>query len=189
MKKIAAVLLLSSAVAAPAFADNSGFYAGIDVGTARSGTPNNVSAAPSISKNRTVAGVLGGYQFNQYWGVEAQYTGAGKVDASQGATSSSAKADAWGLDAVGTLPLSDTFSLYGKLGVASTKTSVSSTVPPGITGATRTAATYGAGLQYNASSSIGIRLGWDRYGARTTKAGANSDYNSNVYSIGALYKF
>jgi opacity protein-like surface antigen len=84
------------------------------------------------------------------------------------------------------MPMSDTLSLYGKLGYASTKTSISG---GGATGATRGAATYGLGLQYNVSPAVGIRFGWDRYGAAVNSGGVKSNFNANVVGVGAVMKF
>lgn len=189
MKKIAIAALLSSFVAAPAFAADDGFYAGVTLG--RSSTGNPFSNATLTKSSDTVAGILAGYQFTKNWGAEAFYTGAGKFSATGGGTTGNGKADVWGLSAVGTLPLSDAFSLYGKLGYASAKTSASS-APARITGATRGAATYGLGGVYNVNQSVGIRFGWDRYAAATANgnaAGAKDNFNVNVYSLGAVFKF
>jgi OOP family OmpA-OmpF porin len=180
MKKIATALLLSSAVAAPAFAADNGFYAGLNLGRSSVSTPSGVVLT---KKNDTVYGVIGGYQFNQNWGVEAQYTGAGKIPT----TTFSGKADTFSVAAIGTMPVSDTFSLYGKLGYASTKSKVSGA---GVTGATRGAATYSLGVQYNATPDVGIRFGWDRYGATINDAaGAKHNFNSNVVGVAAVVKF
>ena len=181
MKKIAAALLLSSAVAAPAFAADEGFYAGLNLGRASVSTP---SGTVLTKKNDTVYGVIAGYQFNQNWGVEAQYTGAGKF----ATTTFSGKADTLSVAAIGTMPVSDTVSLYGKLGFASTKSKVSGT---GYTGASRSAATYGLGVQYNATPAVGIRFGWDRFGATITDTavGAKHNFNSDVVGVAAVVKF
>lgn len=189
MKKIIAVLLLSTAVAAPTFAADDGFYAGVTLG--RSNTDNPYIGTTTTKDTDTVAGILGGYQYTKNWGVEAFYTGAGKLTSTGGGSVGTSKADAWGLVGVGTLPLSDAFSLYGKLGYASTKTSASS-APAGLAGATRKAATYGLGGVYNATPAIGIRFGWDRYAAATlggNVTGVKDNFNSNVYSLGAVFKF
>jgi OOP family OmpA-OmpF porin len=187
MKKIAIAALLSVVVAAPAFAADEGFYAGVTLGQARTTAPSGVALSKSTD---TVGGILGGYQFTKNWGAEAFYTGAGKWNGvSTGGAVGNGKADAWGLNAVGTLPLSNAFSLYGKLGYASTKSTASS-APAGLTGATRGAATYGLGGTYNVSPAVGIRFGWDRYGAAiSNNLGAKQNYNSDVYSLGAVVKF
>lgn len=183
MKKTAVVLLLSTIVAAPAFADNSGWYAGLTAGTSRSSTPNGTTLTDS---SKTVGSVLGGYQFDNNWGVEGEYAGAGEITDISGMNS---KAYAWSLKAIGTLPLSDVFGLYGKLGYANTKTTVSDP-RAAYSGATRSAVTYGLGLKYAATSAVDIRLGWDRYGAAINNVLiGKDDYHSNIYSVGVVYKF
>lgn len=180
MKKIATALLLSTVVAAPAFAADEGFYAGVTLGSARVGVPAAFGGATKNSD--TVYGILGGYQFNKNWAAELEYTGAGKFTTA----TSTGKADAFGVTAVGTLPMSDTFSLYGKLGFAQ----VTGKANGAAANANRTSATYGLGLQYNVTPAVGIRAGWDRFGAAAkTAAGATQNYNSNVYSVGAVFKF
>jgi OOP family OmpA-OmpF porin len=181
MKKIAAVLL-SAVISAPAFAADEGFYAGITLGN---GKPNVAPTAQALSKSSNfIYGGLAGYQYNKNLAVEAQFTGAGKATDIAGNT---VKADALSLTAVGLLPLSDSFELLGKLGVASAKTTSSA----GATnlGASRTGLTYGLGAQYNVTQNLGIRLVWDRYAVATVNAGVKTNANANVMTVGAVYKF
>jgi OOP family OmpA-OmpF porin len=129
-------------------------------------------------------------------GVEAFYTDAGKYQSDDVGGSISGKTHVQGVAAVGTLPLSDAFSLYAKLGYAQAKASVTG-VPTG--GAaipldgTRSAATYGLGGVYSVSPALGIRFGWDRYAAAALDpAGVSvvtTNYNVDVYSLGAVFKF
>ncbi len=196
MKKIAAAALLSTAVAAPAFAADNGFYAGITVGQARIKAPANSVLSKSTD---TIAGILGGYQFNRNWGAELFYSSAGKFSGTNlaGTTINSGRGDVWGLDAVGTLPLSDMFSFYGKLGIASVKTKASGYViatggPSTLSGATRSTATYGLGFLFNVTPAIGIRLGWDRYGAAVTgasSAGTKDNFNVDAWTVGGVFRF
>lgn len=179
MKKIATALLLSAAVATPAFAADEGFYAGVTLGNAKVNVP--AAFGPATKNSDTVYGVLAGYQFNQNWGAEVEYTGAGKFTTA----TATGKADAFGVTAVGTLPMSDTFSLYGKLGFAQ----VSGKANGAAGNANRTSATYGLGLQYNATQNVGIRFGWDRFGAAATSGGVKQNYNSNVWGAAAVFKF
>lgn len=172
---------------ASAFAADPGFYAGADVGRSITGTI--APGAVMTQSKSVVGGVFLGYHFTQNWGVEGIYTGGGKFATTgpRGAVSSG-KADVFGIGVVGTLPLSDAFSLYGKLGYARTVTTESS-APAGLSGTNRSGATYGLGAQYNVTPQVGIRLGWDRYGAAVSEAGATSNFNTNVWSLGALYNF
>lgn len=170
MKKVVAVALLSAAPSLPVYAD-SGAYAGLKVGSASAGF--NTSSKSS----GTAYGVLVGYQYNRNLAVEGEYTDLGRFSTAAGATG---KSDAWGLSAMGILPLENKFSLYGKLGVARSGTSTSTA-----TGNNRTAATYGLGGQFNATTTIGLRVGWERYGVGMTGQNADDD----LYSLAATFKF
>ena len=191
MKKITVALLLSAAFAAPAFAADSGWYAGVDVGSASVGS---AFAGPVYTSTRnTVGGVQLGYQYDKNLGAELFFTGAGKFTAAGGGNTLNAKSDVWGVSAVGTLPLSDTFSVYGRLGIASSNTSVSNSVAgTAATGKSRTAATYGLGLQYNVSPTVGVRFGVDSYSsaiANGSATGSTDNFNSTVTSLGVVFKF
>lgn len=199
MKKITAALLLSAVVATPAFAGDAGWYIGVDAGSASQGNIGGANVTYTNNRN-TVGGVQLGYQLDKNWGVELFFTGAGKQRVSTIAapttTYADIKADVWGLDAVGTLPLSDAFSVYAKLGIASSKTTVTPTTAfaaaSTLTGDSRTAATYGVGLQYNATPAVGVRFAVDSYGLATkngTVAGSTDKMNSTVTSLGVVFKF
>ncbi|MDD4929652.1 MAG: outer membrane beta-barrel protein [Gallionella sp.] len=195
MKRIiAGFFVAATCVSGAALADDSGLYAGLTLGRSNTGT---LAAGVAMMKTTdTVLGVLGGYQFTKNWGAEAFYTGVGRWTAQDpaGGATASGKADAWGVNAVGTLPLSDAFSLYGKLGYANTKTRATGVMGALATdlSANRSAATYGLGGVYNASQAVGVRLGWDHFGAATsnlTTPGVKDNYNANIYSLGAVFKF
>ena len=181
MKKTLAVAILSVFAAAPAFAAE-GFYIGGTLGSARI---SNFGTAPLTKSSDTVYGGLAGYKFNDNFGVEASFTGIGKYSTA----TVSGKGDAFAIAAIGTLPITDAFSVYGKLGFGSSKTKVSD---PTLTtqGASRTAATFGLGVQYNATPQIGVRLGVDRFGAAVkSNTGVTNNFNSNVWSAGVVYAF
>lgn len=184
MKKIVAAVLLSAVVAAPAFAADSGFYAGVTLGNGKPNVTPVTGAA--LSKNSDfIYGGLAGYQYNKNLAVEVQFTGLGKATDVAGNTT---KADALSLTAVGLLPLSDSFEVLGKLGVASAKTA-SSALATNL-GASRTGLTYGIGAQYNVTQNLGLRLVWDRYAVATANnIGVKTNANANVMTVGAVYKF
>ena len=188
MKKLLAAALLSVAVA-PAFAADSGFYAGVDVGSGRIRV-SNCAGCTSSKNNDTVGGVLLGYQYNKNFAVEAKYTGTGKWEPSPAGTGD-IKSDAFALVAVGIAPINDSFSLYGKLGVASNKTKVSGALAATNQDTSRTKETYGVGAQYNATPTVGVRLGYDHYrGQVDSKAGGtNADADSDIWTVGVVFKF
>lgn len=183
MKRIAAVVLLSS-VAASAFAADEGVYAGVTLGN---GKPNiSPVAGATLSKSSDfIYGGLVGYQYNKNLATEVQFTGVGKAVDVAG---NSIKGDALSVSAVGILPVSEGFEVYGKLGVASATTKASA----GATnlGASRTGVTFGVGAQYNVNANLGLRLGYDNYSIATANAaGVKSNANAKVITIGAVYKF
>ena len=187
MKKFTAALfgsfIVATATSSVALADDSGFYVGANLGL---GKPDINTTNGTSKSSSAVGGVILGYKFNKYIGVEGQYTGVGKVTDKVNGT---AKGDAASLSAIGFLPLNDEFNLYGKLGVAHTKTTVSSSLAP-MNDATRTAVTYGLGGEYNFNKNIGMRLGWDHYNAAVDMTGSNkNNANANVINVGAIYNF
>lgn len=177
---LASLLVTVSAFAGGA--SENGIYAGLNVGD---GKPDIKAIAPNTisKKSNTVVGGILGYKVNKNFAVEGEYTGIGKVKASNGGT---AKGDAASLSAVGILPVGDKFQLFGKAGYANTKTKLTNF---GATKASRSAPTYGLGAQYNINPMLGIRVGWDRYGAAINDAGSKVNSNANVTSIGAVFNF
>src|SRR5438552_14704809 len=105
MKKILSALALSAAFAAtPASAQVSHVYIGAGVGTA------NTDSSEFSWK------ILGGYQHDRHWGIEAAYTDLGRYRDSS--------ADSLSLALTGTLPLDRRWALMAKAGVASNRTRV-----------------------------------------------------------------
>jgi OmpA-OmpF porin, OOP family len=187
MNKFTAILLgsfvISSTISSIAYADDQGFYAGANLGI---GKPNINTPNGTDKNSSAVGGILLGYKFNKYLGVEGEYTGIGEVTDKQ---KGSAKGDAASLSAIGFLPLNDEFNLYGKLGVAHTKTRVSSSLAP-MNDATRNSVTYGLGGEYNFNKNVGMRVGWDHYNAAVDTSVSNkSNVNANVVSVGVVYNF
>ncbi len=177
------ILSIASSLSLPLLAQAEGLYTGLNLGVANANVrmPNGVD-----QDTQTVAGVVIGYQFTPYLAIEGQYTGIGKVTDNR---SGSAKADALSLTGVATLPLNDAFSVYGKLGVAATKSKVSANLSD-YNDATRTGATFGVGAEYRFDKTLSMRVGWDHYQAEVDKsAGGSKQFDSNVGSVGVVYRF
>lgn len=171
MRKAVAVALLSAAAALPAYAADRGAYAGIKVGS------NDAGFNALSDSTDTAYGALLGYQYNRNFAVEGEYTDLRRFSTAAGV---SGKTDAWGLSALGIMPLKNRFSVFGKLGIARTNTSTSAAA-----GMRRTAATYGLGGQFDATPAIGLRLSWERYGVEMVGQSAND----NLYSLAAAFRF
>jgi len=82
------------------------------------------------------------------------------------------------------MPLGKVASLFVKGGYASTSTeqTLSGVVQPS---ESASGGAYGAGIQFNAGSRVGIRLGYDSYPMISNLV----SYRSNVSSLGLMFKF
>jgi OmpA-OmpF porin, OOP family len=177
MKKIVFTILLSAFSVAPAIAADTGLYAGVKLGTVNYGYGN-------VSNNSQAGfGFLGGYAINENFAVEVEYDKLGGFDSNTGTI----KGSSFGFSGVGSLPFNQNFSLFGKLGIASS--TLKDTAKPGWVGDftyNNTGLTVGFGGQYNASEKVGIRVGIDVYPvgdaiSTTTSAG--------MLYIGGLFRF
>lgn len=195
MKKIISTVLLS-ALAAPAFAgsiDMTGFYAGVTLGT---GNANFTAPAASgliieNPKSKPVYGVLGGYRFNKNLAVELAYTGASYFYTTTPAgLKYLSKQIVFAATAVGTYPVSDAFSVYGKVGIARSSSENNAVAEQNTT---RVGATFGVGAEYKFTPNIAARLGVDRYSVTATipTAVPATQQNSNATTVnaGLIYTF
>jgi OmpA-OmpF porin, OOP family len=184
-KKGFAVLGLASAmlVAGPALAQDTGFYAGAHIGSSDlNGACDGFGAGVSCDEKDTAWKILGGYQFHKNWAVELGYANLGEASASAGAVSAKAEVTAWDLVAVGSLPLMDRLSAYGKLGMFKADTEVTSNV--GVSDDdSETGFTFGLGVRYDFTRNLGVRAEWQRYQE------VADDLDVDVLSVGVIWKF
>lgn len=196
MRKILVAIMLSIAVV-PALADTTadvasenGFYIGIDAGSGKTSLKDCVGGCVSSGRdNGAVVGILLGHQYNKNLAVEFKYSSTGKFE-SNTAPIGNIIGDALALAAVGIVPVSNEFNLYGKLGVASTKTRVSDPLTWNLQDKHHFAATVGVGAQYNLTPITGIRLGYDYYEGKLEGLAGASDIklNYDVWTIGLVFK-
>ena len=153
-------------------------------------SPQNLGGATVTSKDEKETGwkVYGGYQFNKYIGADISYVGLGKYSI-KGTVSGlpftgSAKTHGLGLALVGTLPVTDNFAVFGRIGGIRTKTKATVSVASvrlsddGYTNGSL----VGAGIRYNVSPQFALRLEAERFGL------GDGD-SANFYSLGAQYTF
>jgi len=93
------------------------------------------------------------------------------------------------LVALGILPVSERFGLYGKLGLYRANMDVTTNIP-GATNASldNTGLTYGIGLQYEATSNLAIRAEWQQF----ANAGGGvflTSTNVDLTSIAVIWRF
>lgn len=151
MKKIfVATAVCATLMTGPAFAD---MYIGGGVGESKT------------DHSQSSWHLYGGLQFNPTWGLELGYTDLGR-DRTAGIKS-------WSLAGTGTMPLSDTWSLLGKLGVASNRSRLS-------TSGDHTDMLVGVGIGYAFNKNLGVRLEYEDFGKLPTDNLGNHSRGSNV---------
>lgn len=181
-RKGLAILGLASAMAfaGPALAQDTGFYAGLSFG--QSSLDLDCSGVPQCDDSDSAWRILGGYRFNRNLAAELGYINFGEfVFGDGGANSVSVEATGFELVAVGMWPVSNEFSVYGKIGLFRWDTDATGTgVFAGSVSDSGTDLTFGAGVQYDFTKQFGVRGEWQRYSA---------DDDVDVFSIGVVFRF
>lgn len=171
-------IAISSALAALAFSGNvlaqgTGFYGGIGVGQSKVEL-NSADFGPaagetvSIDDKDTAWKFFGGYKFTQNFAAELGYAKLGEfsarfADAGGDLFTDNYEATSWNLAAVGTLPLSGSFSVLGKLGLTRNENELSSS-DGSSTKDTESRLFWGVGAQYDFSPRVGVRLEYEDFG-------------------------
>ena len=183
----AAIAAALGLVATPAFCEN--WYIGGGVGQGHfdmSGQELTGLSDASVNKTDTTFTVRGGYMFNPYFGLDVGYydlgsygfngTGPGHV-----AVSGSGKAKAWGVSALGVLPLGDMFDVYGRIGYADSqiKTNANTELLTASSTDWQGGATYGVGGHWNFNKSVGLFAEWMK----------NDKIKVDSYLIGVDFRF
>jgi OOP family OmpA-OmpF porin len=122
--------------------------------------------------------LFGGYRAHRNLAVEFGYIDLGDVTIG----SRPATAEAWELVGLGILPLSENFSVYGKLG------GYRGEARGGGIKETRNDLTYGIGGQYDVGRNLGVRLEWQRY-TDFGGGGFGAQGDQDILSLNAIYRF
>lgn len=191
-----------------ALAQDTGWYAGANVGSTRasiddaritSGLLGSGLTATSIDNDERSRGykLFGGYQFNKNLGLEGGYFDLGEFGyrantIPSGSLSGNIKLRGLNLDLVGTVPITDKFSAFGRLGV----TRIESRDAFVGTGAVRVLnpnpstrdnnLKVGLGLQYAFTPALSMRAELERY--RVNDAIGNKG-DVDMVSVGLVYRF
>jgi OOP family OmpA-OmpF porin len=183
MKKIATTLLLSAAISAPAFAADQGAYLSVDAGTL------SMSNA-GLFKNPGAIDLIGGYRFTKNVAVEAGYMIIGDTTLTDAFGSITYKQSAMHAGGVFTLPLGESFGLFGKLGVNSVSGKLTGTSGyAGTNSSTSTTnVTYGIGGQYNFNQHFAAKVQYEKLGKTKADTTAPGSDLTRV-SAGMIYSF
>lgn len=189
-------------------ADESGWYAGINVGQSNAkidddsiarGLLGNGFASTSIDDEDGDIGykLFGGYRFNKYIAIEGGYFDLGQF----GFTATTVPAGTLGgnieikglnFDLVGILPIVEKFSAFGRVGVnyAQAKDTFTGTGAVNVLNSNPskrdTNYKFGLGLQYDFTAALAIRAEAERY--RINDAVGNKG-DIDLVSVGLIYRF
>ncbi|MCP4277086.1 MAG: outer membrane beta-barrel protein, partial [Gammaproteobacteria bacterium] len=194
----AAVLILGLG-ATQAMAEINGFYGGAGIGV-----PDYAGGAKGIADNGgpedDMDAIIGGedgawqgfigYRFNRHWAVEAGYAdlGHGVDDGQEGIPSDPEEyhANAWSLSLLGHAPVTERFSLYGKLGAAFWDVEREDT-DTGIfnddSDENGTGVVFGLGADYQVNRNMSLRASWDHYHDMGSKNDVDDPGNMGVSVI------
>ena len=198
---------LAGLIAAPAIAqDQSYYYAGAGVGQSRANIDEPritagllagglATTAFSRDESDTSYKLFGGYQFNRNFGVEGGYFDLGDFNflsttAPAGTLAGQTRMRGLNLDLVGTLPLSQNWSVLGRIGAqyARTNDNFSGTGAVVVLNPNPSAREanlkLGAGLQYEVNRSLLVRAEAERY--RVNDAVGNHG-GVNVFSLSLVF--
>ncbi len=194
---VSSFLTISILFSMPAIAQGSNFYVGGAFGQSKM---KEACDGLTIACDGTDAGwkIFGGYQINNTFAAEIGYLDMGKAVASGTITGAGVYAEgaakAWEFLGVGTLPLANRLSAYGKLGFFRWDlTTSASAVVPGFAAAaastsdTGTDFTYGIGFKFEFTKSVEARAEWQRYNDVGTDSTGKGDVD--LLSLGIVFKF
>jgi OmpA-OmpF porin, OOP family len=184
-----AAVALTAAMAAQSAEVPPGFYAGASIGTTKLSDDGFDDAGIDVDDSDTGFKIFGGYSFNNNFAVELSYFDLGEVNGAfnepfVGNVSFDVGISGFNASAVGRLPVSDTFSLFGKLGFASYDVdghvSIAG-VGSGSDSSSETDLSYGVGAALSFGGQWEARI---EYEAIDVDSG-----DANMLSVGAMYRF
>lgn len=189
-----AILGLAFAISftGPAFAQDKGFFIGASIGQTDVDeeivNQQVIDAGGNVDGEDTAWKIYGGYMFNRHFGVEVSYIDAGEVSysgtfAGLPVTGGKVELSAWNVSALGVLPISEQFSIFGKVGLFKWEAQYSDTTGgiPFSADDDGTDASFGVGLAWNFTRNLALRAEYEFF--KTDEA------DVNLLSLGVVWKF
>lgn len=186
MKKI--IFALIAAATAMGSAQAAGPYVGVGAAMAdHNGVPGTTNS--SADGYKASGKIFGGYDIDQTWGVEAGYTDVRKSNSNYTLNGLPGHAESDGnsfyVAGKATAPINDQVAVYGKLGAARNKSTLTSSTDPVLNRSESKTEAYGAvGVQYNLNQKVALTAEYERYGKKKD-FGAKPD----TFTIAAKYAF
>lgn len=190
---IGTCLLAASSCVSATTPDKEGWYVGGGIGYAHSKMGNTNFPSSNVQKNTDIGIKLySGYQFDNIWAVEFEYIDFGKLSNTLPGGHINLSSSGFGLSGVANLPLSTTFTVFGKLGVLSKsiKTDLYAvrTNERANETATSIAPILGIGTEYHFTPNISMRAEYE-YFAQSKIGDSDINTSNNLLSVSMRYNF
>jgi len=212
VQSLVAMVLCGSSIAV--MAADGGWYAGVGVGNAKyKDMPSaaewdaallslGITSTSTVDDSDTAWKLFAGYRFNKNFALEGGYADLGEATwnstvtvPAAGTVSASWKGKAWSLAAVGILPVSEQFEVFGKIGAHRWDVDLSITATGGGAVAadslddSGTGWLYGVGASYSFTKNMAVRAEWERYKDVGDENNTGGQSDVDVWSLGLQFKF
>ena len=205
MQTLAAAVLSSGLFAGQAVAADSGWYVGGSLGQSKADvSAGDIKSAleaagatgvvASVDNTDTAWKIFGGYQLNKNLGFELGYVNLGTLSSSAtyatpagSPVRASGDGDGFEFSVVGTLPLTETIAIFGKVGAFAWNVDATATTSLGSVSVSEdgTDLTYGLGANWQFMKNVSARAEWQRFSDIANGGNAAVD----MYSVGAVFRF
>jgi len=211
MNKKALLLLATTTLVSSAYAENlyvvgsvgQSDFKGVNEAKYDATLNNSGGAVQSSSLSSTDTGfkLLLGHQFTPNFALEGGYVNLGKAKynaaLADGNASANYKNSGAVIDAVGIVPLTNEFSLFGKGGLYYGKTSLdvsngsaaAGSAFSGLDNTWKTSLNYGAGVSYAINQNVSLRGEYERFSHVGDNVSTGGKSNVDLLSVGIVAKF
>jgi OOP family OmpA-OmpF porin len=133
--------------------------------------------------------IFGGYMFNRHFGFESAYVRLGDVNysgvfSSLAVTGGKLEVSGFNVAAIGNLPVTEQFSVFGKIGLFLWEAEANDTtasIGAFFTSDDGSDVSFGVGLGYEFTRSLGVRAEWELFKA--------AEADATLLSVGFLWRF
>jgi OOP family OmpA-OmpF porin len=151
-------------------------------------TAGLINSGPQVDSKDNAFKVFGGYMFNRHFGVEGAYVDLGEVSYSGsffGSPVTGGKVETTGFNvaALGSYPVTEEFSVFGKIGLFIWEAEASDTTG-GVPFSEKTDGTdisFGLGLNNQFTRNLGVRAEWERFKL--------DEADADLISVGIVWRF
>ena len=187
---VAGALALGGALAATQASAQGGFLGGSlgQVDFDEDVTTGLIDANKSVDGKDTAWKIFGGYMFNRHFGIEAAYLNLGEVSYSGTfgglpVTGGKIEVTGFNISAIGNLPVSEQFSVFGKIGLFLWDAEASDTTGglPFSGSEDGSDISFGVGVGYQFTRNLGVRAEWEMFKA--------NEGDATLISLGLVWRF